>query len=205
MILGKLIPLGMLGVYGIAYSLSDMPRAVINAFSTKVGYPFISKIIHLPMPEFRKRYLRYRMYALVVGGTMLSLMVSWGGWAMLHLYPSRYADGAWIVPILAAGLWHTLLYQTSAPVLYALGKAKYAAFGNGAYCASILIGVPTAFHFFHMTGAVVAVAAGDFPLYLVLLVGSTREGVKPLKQDLLLTAGFLCLLGCEYAFKHAVR
>jgi O-antigen/teichoic acid export membrane protein len=205
LILGKLVPLGVLGVYGIAYSLSDMPRAIINAFSTRVGYPFIAKIIHLPMPEFRARYLRYRLYALLAGGSMLSLMIVWGGWTMLHLYPARYAAGGWIVPILAAGLWHTLLYQTTAPTLYALGKAKYAAFGNGCYCATIVLAVPTAFHFFHLPGAVVAVAAGDFPLYLVLLFGATREGVRPLRQDLLLTLGFLCLLAVEFTLKHALR
>ena len=48
LILGKKISLAELGVYGIAFSLSDVPRSIINAFSYKVGYPFVAKIIHLP-------------------------------------------------------------------------------------------------------------------------------------------------------------
>jgi hypothetical protein len=51
----------------------------------------------------------------------------------------------------------------------------------------------------------VAVAAGDFPLYLVLLFGATREGVRPFRQDFLLTLGFLGLLAAEFALKHAIR
>jgi O-antigen/teichoic acid export membrane protein len=205
LILGKLVPLSLLGIYGIAFQISDIPRAVINALSTKVGYPFLSRIIHLPMAEFRVRYLRYRMYALMAGGFMLSLMVSWGGWAMLKVYPARYADGHWMVTILALGLWHTLLYQTSAPVLLSLGKSKYGAAGTAVYCASILCGIPLAFHFFGLLGAVIAVAAGDFPMYLVITFGATREGVRPLRQDLLLTLGFLALLASEFALKHVVR
>ena len=205
LILGKLVPLGILGIYGIAFQVSDVPRAVINAFATKVGYPFISRIIHLPLEEFRERFLRYRMYALMLGGTLLSLMVTWGGWLVGRMYPARFADARWMVPLLALGLWHTLMYQTLGPALLSLGKSKYGAFGNAAYCVAILAGIPIAFHFFGLFGAVAAVAAGDFPLYLVTLFGATREGIRPLRQDLLLTCGFLCLLGGEYLVKHGVR
>lgn len=201
LILGRLVSLSVLGVYGIAFQMSDVPRAVINAFSLKVGYPFISRIIHLPMPEFRLRLLRYRGYALMIGGFLLSLMVTWGGWVAVKLYPAKYADARWMVPILAVGLWHTLMYQTLGPVLLSLGKSKYGAFGNGLYCLTILTGIPIAFHFYGLVGAVIAVAAGDFPLYLVTVFGATREGVRPLKQDGLLTLGFLTLLAIEFGIR----
>jgi O-antigen/teichoic acid export membrane protein len=203
LILGRLVSLSVLGVYGIAFQMSDVPRAVINAFSLKVGYPFISRIVHLPMPEFRERLLRYRGYALIVGGFLLSLMVTWGGWAVVKLYPAKYADARWMVPILAVGLWHTLMYQTLGPVLLSLGKSKYGAIGNGAYCFTILAGIPIAFYFYGLVGAVVAVAAGDFPLYLVTAFGATREGVRPLKQDGLLTLGFVALLACEFGIRNS--
>jgi O-antigen/teichoic acid export membrane protein len=205
LILGKLVPLSMLGIYGIAFQVSDVPRAVINAFSTRVGYPFVSRIIHLPMPEFRVRFLRYRMLALAAGGFLLSLMVAWGGWLISRMYPAAYADARWMVPVLAVGLWHTLLYQTMGPVLLSLGKSKYGAIGNGAYCTTILVGIPLAFHFWGLLGAVIAVAAGDFPLYLVTLFGATREGVRPLRQDALLTAGFLGVLALEFVLKAGMR
>jgi O-antigen/teichoic acid export membrane protein len=205
LILGKLIPLGALGVYGIAFQISDIPRAIINAFSLKVGYPFIAKIAHLPMAEFRLRLLRYRMFALMAGGFLLSLTIVWGGWLAARMYPARYADARWMVPILAAGLWHTLLYQTTGPVLLSLGKSKYGAIGSGAYCVAILAGIPLAFHFYQLTGAIVAVAAGDFPMYLVLAYGATREGVRTVKQDLALTAGFVALLACEFALRGGFR
>lgn len=203
LILGKVVSLSVLGVYGIAFSLSDIPRSVIGAFSSKVGYPFIAKIIHLPLAEFRAQYLRYRVFALLIGAFLLSLMVVFGDQLVLRLYKPAYADGAWMVPILALGLWHTLLYQTTNPVLFSLGKSKYNAMGNAAYCAAVLIGIPVAFHFYGLLGAVIAVAAGDFPLYLVIQSGAVREGIRPLKQDLQMTSAFVGLMVLEFGLRKA--
>jgi O-antigen/teichoic acid export membrane protein len=196
LILGKLIPYSLLGIYGIAYSLADIPKAVILSLGSRVAYPFISKMIHLPMSEFRSKFLRYRFFALLIGALLLSVMVIWGNLLIKHLYDYRYREAAWMIPILALGLWQTLLYQTTMPVLFSLGKTKYNAIGNAGYCATMVAGIPIAFHFYGLHGAVIAVAAGDFPLYVVTQFGATREGVRPLWQDLQMTgifAGFLLL------------
>jgi O-antigen/teichoic acid export membrane protein len=196
LILGKLIPYSLLGIYGIAYSLADIPKAVILSLGSRVAYPFISKMIHLPMSEFRSKFLRYRFFDLLIGALLLSVMVIWGNLLIKHLYDYRYREAAWMIPILALGLWQTLLYQTTMPVLFSLGKTKYNAIGNAGYCATMVAGIPIAFHFYGLHGAVIAVAAGDFPLYVVTQFGATREGVRPLWQDLQMTgifAGFLLL------------
>jgi O-antigen/teichoic acid export membrane protein len=201
-----LVPLAVLGVYGIAYQISDVPRSVINAFSYRVGYPFIAKIIHLPMPEFRIQFLGYRRYVLLLGALLLSLMVVFGDLVIRKLYKPEYAnDAAWMVPILAIGLWHTLMYMTTSPVLLSLGKSKYNAVGNAVYCFTMMSAIPLAFHFWGLIGAVWAVAAGDLPLYCVFQFGATREGVRPLRQDLQMTLVFIALLGLEFAARHAVH
>ena len=194
LILGRLVSLSLLGIYGIAYSLSDIPRAVILSLSSRVAYPFIARIIHLPREEFRTKFLHYRFFALLAGAALLAVMSVWGHLLIVKLYDPRYRQAAGMIPILALGLWHTLLYQTTAPVLFSLGKTKYNAVGNACYCAAMLIGIPVGFHFFGMVGAVVAVAAGDFPLYMVTQTGAKREGVNPLRQDLQATAVFLAIL-----------
>jgi O-antigen/teichoic acid export membrane protein len=201
LILGRLVTFTVLGIYGIAFQISDIPRSIINAFSQKVGFPFVAKIIHLPMAEFRARYLRYRLYFLLLGAFLLSAMAVWGNLIILKLYPARYAEGSWMIPVLALGLWHTLLYTTVQPVLFSLGKSTYNAVGNALYCVAILVGIPVGFHFFGLPGAVVAVAAGDLPLYIVTQFGATREGVRPLKQDMLLTGAFLGLLALDFVVR----
>jgi O-antigen/teichoic acid export membrane protein len=194
LILGTRISFALLGVYGLAYSLSDMPRKIFVALGSRVFYPLIAKLIHLPRQEFRSEFLRYRKMVLMVGACLLALMVSRGGLLITKLYDRRYHEAAWMIPILAIGLWQTLLYETTFPVLFSLGKTTYNAIAQGGYCLAICAGVPIAFHYWGMRGAVFAVAFGDLPVYLVTQFGVTREGIGPLKQDLLLTGFFLSLL-----------
>jgi O-antigen/teichoic acid export membrane protein len=204
LILGSRVSLTMLGIYGIAFSLSDIPRAIILALASKVGYPFIAKIIHLPKDEFRERFLGYRMLGLLAGAVLLSIMVNWGD-LLMKLYDHRYAEAAWMIPILALGLWHTLLYTTTSPVLFSLGKSKYSAVGNVVYCVSILVGIPLAFRYFGMAGAVWAVAGGDLPFYVVTQFGAVREGIGPMWQDFKMTCLFVALLAFGFFLRDPSR
>lgn len=204
LILGKLISFGLLGVYGIAYSVSDIPRAVISAFSNRVGFPFIAKMAHLPIAEFRKVFLQYRSPVLVAGAVLLSLMVHVGGFLVTKMYDSRYHAASWMVTVLALGLWHTMMYATTMPALLSLGKSRYQAIGNGAYFLTVFTAIPLAFHFFGMLGAVVAVAASDLPFYFVLVAAASREGISTWKQDLQATGIFLFLLGLGLVLRRSI-
>ncbi len=202
LVLGRLVSMTTLGIYSIAFQISDVPRSVINAFSSRVGFPLASRLASLSIAEFRGRFLRYRMYVLLTGAFLLSLMAVWGGYIISLLYPTRYGDAMWMIPILALGLWHTLLYNTTSPALLALGVSTYNAGGNALYCAAMLLGIPAGFHFFGMFGAMIAIAAGDLPLYVVTQIGAVRNGVKPLRQDLLMTLVFLAFLAMNYGMRR---
>jgi O-antigen/teichoic acid export membrane protein len=204
LILGRLIDFSLLGVYSIAYTISDIPRAVINAFTQKVGYPFIAKMTQLPFAEFRKTFLWYRFRALVAGAAMLSLMIYLGGFLVTKVYDRRYHGASWMVPVLALGLWHTLMYATTMPALLSLGKSQYQAIGNACFCISALAAIPIGYHYFGMFGAVVAVAAADLPMYFVLVAGASREGISTWRQDLQATGIFLFVLGTGFALRALV-
>lgn len=201
LILGKLVSLSLLGVYGIAYSISDIPRAIINAFSQKVGYPFVAKMAYLPVSEFRQMFLRYRARVLVVGAFLLSLMVHLGGVLVTVMYDRRYHAASWMVPVLALGLWHTLMYATTQPALYSRGKSNYQAVGNIFYCIASVCCIPLGFHFWGMLGAVIAVAISDLPMYLTIVVAASRERISTWRQDLVMTATFLSILGIGFAIR----
>lgn len=201
LILGRLVGASILGIYIVAFTFADIPRQVIQQFSYRVGLPFISKLVHLPLPEFRRNCLKYRFYVLAAGSLVLSLIVNFGGSIVPHLYDKRYADTAWMVPILALGLWHTLMYATIGDILFALGKSKYNAMGTACYCATMFLALPIAFAHFGLRGAVISVAGGDFPFYLVLTYGVWKEKVSVWHQDLYTTAMFLGFLGIGHFIK----
>jgi hypothetical protein len=96
------------------------------------------------------------------------------------------------------------MYATTMPALFSLGKSQYSAIGNALYCVAVLTAIPLAFHFFGLFGAVVAVAAGDLPLYFVTVTGASREGVSTWRQDLKATVFFLVLLSLGLALRMSI-
>jgi O-antigen/teichoic acid export membrane protein len=204
LILGKLVSFTTLGIYGVAFTIADIPRQVITQFASRVGFPFVAKMTHLPLPEFRRTVLRYRLYCLAVGAVLISIVVFLGPIFVKHVYDVRYRDAVWMIPILSLGLWHTLLYSTTGTILFSLERPKYNAIGTACYCVAMFVGLPVAFHFWGLWGAVISVAAGDFPFYLVLEYGAAREKVSVWRQDFIATSGFLALLGVGVAIRHLV-
>jgi O-antigen/teichoic acid export membrane protein len=204
LILGKLTTMQMLGIYGIAFTLSDVPRQVIQQFSQRVGFPFISRFIDRPRPEFRSTFLKYRMPALLIGAAMLVLTVCFGDIFIVHVYDKRYHEAAWMIAIFAIGLWHTLLYSTISPAILALQKSHYNALAYGVNCVALFIALPLGFHFWGMPGAVIAVAASDLPVYFVTLYSGFREGVNTLAQDVKLTFAFAAMLAVALVIRSSL-
>ena len=207
LMLPKLLPKStafqVLGVYGIAFALSDLPRQIISTFSSKVGFPFISKFAHRPRPEFRKALLKYRMMVLAVGAVLLTFTICVGDVFILHVYKSPYHAAAWMIAIFGLGLWHTLLYSTTSPAIMSLQKSHYNALANLLYFVALLVLLPLGYSHLGIVGAVAAVAISDLPMYIVNVYASYQQGLGMLRQDGLMTLFFIGTLAAGFAIRHA--
>jgi len=200
--LPKTIAFKVLGVYGIAFALSDLPRQIIAMFAQKVGFPFVAKFAYRPRPEFRKLLLKYRMMVLAAGALMLTLTICLGDIFILHLYKRPYHGAAWMIAIFGLGLWHTLLYSTTSPAVMSLQKSHYNALANLLYFLTLLCLLPLGYYHFGMVGAVAAVAISDLPMYIVNVWASYREGLGMLRQDGLMTLFFAGTLALGFLIRH---
>jgi O-antigen/teichoic acid export membrane protein len=202
LVLGKIFSLTMLGIYGIAFTLGDMPRQVIIAIGGKVIFPSISMLADLPRNELRAKIIKNRNLIMIPLAIGLAIFVSFGDQLILILYRKEYEAASWMMPILALGIWHTTLHNLMGSCLLAIGKSQYAAMGNFATFLSISIGIPIGYHFMGNLGAVIAVAAGDIPTYLVTSYGLWKERIPCFWEDMKLTALFLGVLAtilvCRY-------
>jgi O-antigen/teichoic acid export membrane protein len=202
LILGKLVSLQVLALYGIAYGISDMPRSVILQFCSKVGFPFIAKFMDKSRDEYNAVLLKYRAPVLLGGAVLLTITICTGDLFILHVYDHRYSGAAWMVAVLAAGLWHTLLYSTLSPAIMALQKSHYNAVAYAAYCVSLFIMLPVGFHYYGIVGATIGVAASDLPVYIIYLFSARREGIHVWRQDLWVTCAFFGILAAGLALRH---
>jgi O-antigen/teichoic acid export membrane protein len=194
LILGKLIPLELLGVYGVAMTFADLPRNVTNALSGKVIFPALSRIADLPRQEIRAKLLHNRKLILLALTFGLAVLISFGDVLIKVLYDKRYIDAAWMLPILALGIWPRMLCNTNEPSLMAIGKPQYGTFAQVTRFVWTSLGVMLGFHLFKVPGAIIAVALNDLCYYSVINYGLWREKLSGLIQDIQFTALLVGLL-----------
>ncbi len=201
--LGKLVTLELLGVYGIAMTFADVPRQVTLAISSQVLFPAISKLRDVPRPALREKILRHRGAVLVGLAGGLALLAGFGDVLIHSLYDSRYWQAAWMLPLLAIGVWPRMLCNTLEPSLTAIGMPKYTAVAQLVRFAFTLFGILLGLYWFGIFGAVIAVALNDVAYYAVIHFGLWRQGLDGLKQDFLATlalAAFTAFLLLGRAF-----
>ena len=204
LILGKIFTLTMLGIYGIAFSLGDMPRQIIIAISGRVIFPSISLMGELPREELRAKILKNRKLILIPLAVGLAIFVSFGDQLILTLYTKEYTAASWMMPILALGIWHTTIHNIMGSCLLAIGKSQYQAMGNLLTFVNLCITIPLAYHLKGNLGAVIAIALGDLPTYAVTQYGLWREGLTCFWHDIQLTGLFVgvlvTLIWCRMTF-----
>ena len=188
LLLGKLLPLHTLGIYGIALMLSDVPRQLTLALSMRIILPAASKLAELPRAELRAVILRHRQKLLLALTLGMVILISLGDLIILTLYDHRYADASWMLPILAIGIWPRLLCTTIDSTLIAIGRVQYTTLGNFFRLLCTVGGIWFGYHQFGVVGAILAVALNDLLYYTTVNFGLHREGIGCLWQDLQATA-----------------
>lgn len=194
LILGKLLSFQLLGIYNVAVIFADLPKMVMNRIGNQVIFPVISKQASLPRASLRKKIRQKRRLILMAATPFLAILVSFGDVLICGLYDERYHDAAWMLPILALGIWPNLLTITMSSSLLAIGKPLYEARGNFFKFCYMVIGLPVGFSLLGVTGAVIMVALNDFPFYAAVSYGLWREQLTVITQDLQATALLIGLI-----------
>lgn len=194
LVLGKLFSFELLGVYGIAYTLADIPKTITLALGGKVIFPAFSKFADLPREEFRAKIQKGRKMILFPAAIGLAVLVSFGDIVISVLYDDRYKAAAWMLPILALGLWPVILNATLDLALFAIGNPRYVAYGCFWSSVFLIGGMVLGFKLMGPLGAVIAVPFSNVPPYFVITYGLWRDRLSCLGQDIRTTILFLAVL-----------
>ncbi|MGD1854739.1 MAG: oligosaccharide flippase family protein [Leptolyngbyaceae cyanobacterium] len=190
LILGKLLPLDVLGVYSVALSLSALPRQVVKKLGNQVIFPVISRRSEFSREKLRTEVLRQRQKLLAIFGLMLLPLIVCGDAIISLMYDSRYAAATWMLPVLASGVWFSVLFTTANFCLMGIGKPIYGALGNGLRFLTISIGLFVGYRYGGILGTIIVVAISDVPAYIGVQYGLLREKLSFLSQDFISTTVF---------------
>jgi O-antigen/teichoic acid export membrane protein len=204
LLVGKMLSWHFLGIYAVVMTISEMPRSIIERVAEQVIFPAASQFIESPRAELRQKLLHNRRPVLMAMALGLALLVGVGDILVTVMYDSRYAPGAWMLPIVLLGIWPNVLFQTLYPVLLALSKPQYQTWGNAGKFLFTGLGLPLAYAQFGAVGVILVVAFNDLPLYGAIIYGLWREKLTSLRQDFTMTAFLVMVLAGILSLRYAL-
>jgi O-antigen/teichoic acid export membrane protein len=191
-LLGRLVPLEILGVYSVALILVGLPQKIITMLAAAVLFPLFSEHARSEtMQVFSGRVCRVRGPLLGVGlAVTLALMMA-APLIFRHLYDSRYAAAAWMGQLLCIYTWFILLQNSADRALLALGASRAIALSNLANVVTTASGCYFGYQFGGMIGFIVGLTFSSFIGHTVVQICLLRHGINIIGQDVLYSLGLV--------------
>lgn len=185
LMLGRMLSLEELGVYGIALALAGMPAFVLSRLGSRVLFPALSRIGDegAQLQEAR----RGRALFLALGALLLAGLVPNGPVVIDLLYDHRYQAAGWLLQLLLFGSWFQVLEGSNSSVLLARGESRAVAAGNAVKLVTLVVLLPVGFATAGLRGAVLGLIVADVARYGVSAWLVTRTGLDVLRRDLVMT------------------
>ncbi|MGA8893438.1 MAG: oligosaccharide flippase family protein [Anaeromyxobacteraceae bacterium] len=196
LVFAKMIPLDLLGVYGIAAALGSLPAQAVQRLASSVLFPAYSR--RHGGDDFHRVFWKARLPVMLSGATLVSGLAACGPFLVRVLYDARYAEAGPILQYLAASAWFQILEATNGAALLAVGRVQWMAWGNAARLVGMIALIPLGFHLGGFRGALLGLVASDVAKYVVSAAGAARCGLSGVGMDTLLS--FAALLVAVLAF-----
>ena len=178
--------LELLGVYHIAAQLASVSVLLMGSMAGQLLLPLYSRSDHGSTRFAGTVHISHALAsaaaALLIAGTIAA-----GPTLIGCLYDNRYQDAAWILPLLALGAWFQVIETNAGQVLFAQGKPRFGAFGNGIKVLCLAIFVPLLTWFDGLRGMIIGFIVGDVARYLFTAIVLERQRIRILATDLLWT------------------
>lgn len=193
LLLGKMIPLELLGVYGIAINLALLATQAVQKVGGLVLFPAYSRLA--AKGELPQAFPRARLPLLVGGALVVSGFVACGPSLIQLLYDSRYVQAGWMLQVLAATAWFQVLDATYTAGLLAQRRLKWMTASSAAKLIGLIVLLPLGMHLDGFRGALLGLVLSDVVKYLISTIGASLGGLKGIGQDLL-QSGLILATSC---------
>jgi O-antigen/teichoic acid export membrane protein len=188
LLLGKLVPLGMLGVYSIALMFSRLPIEICGTLTEKVMFPALAAVARNNPERMADVLGRTRRTLLTIGAAATVGLMALSPWFFHLAYDERYATAVWMAPMLGFVMWFGILQATADRALLALGKTSTLFRSNLTNFAVTVGACLLGFGAYGMPGFIAGLGLGNLAGHLVIVAALLRLRLLNVLQDLLHTA-----------------
>lgn len=204
LLLGLLVPAGILGVYSVGRNLAEFPASIVDRIATSVLFPAFAKH-HRTNPESlaEKVHLARRTVLLAAVFVVLAMMLL-APLFFQAFYQSVYHDAGWMVQLICFSIWFTCLTGMSSRALLARGVTWVFAASNAVNAVATCVGCVIGFYTLGIPGFILGYGFGTMCGYLVVQYAMIRGQMSMWSQDVKFTALLMVLAAFGYAGQSAV-
>jgi O-antigen/teichoic acid export membrane protein len=193
--LGKLVPMALLGVYGMARTIAEIPATLAGRLGYQIVFPFLASQSGLKGNRAYHDLGAARLRISLGGALLISFAIAWADRAINIIYDPRYREAGWILSLLLFGTWFAILSNLNESVLLGCGCPSYGTFANGLRLVVVGTSLSFCYDAFGLEGAVVAMIAAELIRYSAIAFGQHRMRWSFYRQDALCTGVLLLAVG----------
>ena len=191
----KVVPLQLLGIYGIARTFSELFGTVATHLGSSVIFPFISSHTDRPRETLRHELVAIRAKFLALVAFGCSLFIATADLGIKLLYDQRYYAAAWMLPVLTLGSWFSMVATTNESALLGLGAPSYTAFANSVRFILLGVGLPLSVKFNGLYGGIITLVLVEVCRYAPVYIGQRRQRFSFGAQDMAMTLAMFAMTG----------
>lgn len=190
---GRFVPLQLVGVYGIARTMAEIPTVFARRLSYQILFPAMARWQEGGVHD---QLLTMRRLLVLAAAAGLALAATGADWIIGLLYDPRYVRAGWILAILLPASLISILANLNEGLLLAEGRAASSTLASLGKLAAVLVGLPLAFKAWGFAFSVLALVPAELVYYLCITFGIRIMRRDVLQQDLMaigMALGFLLL------------
>lgn len=193
------LPLAVVGIYGVSRTFADLLGALAQRLGAFLVFPRVVELRDRRR-EVATAFIHKRRLALGAIALASALALAVSDQLILVLYDVRYHAAAFMLPILMAGVWFSVLAAFGESILFGLDRPRATAFGNGVKFVILLVGLPLLVPTYGVFAGLLVLLAAEAGRWAALSALLSGEGLGSIGDDLMLTAGIVVVaLGLKFA------
>jgi O-antigen/teichoic acid export membrane protein len=204
-ILARFVPIGQIGVYGLAIKLADPLVSLNQRLSRQVLFPTYSSAFRSATGNLIRSFYRMRAVMELLHMPALGFCMTGGAAIVKLLLAANFWEAGWMFQVLCVRSAMKCLFNPLSACCLAIDATRAIAASLAVRTVWVIISVPLAWYLWGLTGVVWAVALSETPVLIVLYATLYRAGLLRFSRELLpigmIAAG--CALGLVFArFVH---
>jgi O-antigen/teichoic acid export membrane protein len=189
-VLGGTLSAHDFGVFSIASLLLAAIVGLVGNLNAHLVFPSLSEALREGDAAAQKVYSRVQQIADAILGSIAGLTLVLGSWVVHLLYDARYAEGGWMLQLLAMNLV-AMRYQVLEQMMFARNRPGWVTLSNALRAICLVLLVPIGYSLGGVQGAIAGVVVSQFAGWPVAIIFKIRLRLMSWKSEVVWPSALL--------------